>query len=125
MENEWEGSLAAGGDRLTLLGLAGAWVFGAHRGGPAHLAGFDLSLIPSWAGILAWALGLGLLIKHGIQRRPLVAWLGLSFFIWYTDLRHQDRQGRGVLALQGLGLRFLSFWPIDPGPSGTPSSTPC
>ena len=107
MENEWEGSLLRAAC-LTLLGLAGAWIFGAHRGGQAHLAGFDLSLIPSWAGILAWALGLGLLIKHGIQRDRF-AWLGLSFFIWYTVYGAKLGNGEEFWPYNDWGYRFLSL----------------
>ena len=107
MENEWEGSLLRAAC-LTLLGLAGAWIFGAHRGGQAHLAGFDLSLIPSWAGILAWALGLGLLIRHGIQRDRF-AWLGLSFFIWYTVYGAKLGNGEEFWPYKDWGYRFLSL----------------
>ncbi len=107
MENEWEGSLlrAAG---LTLLGLAGAWIFGAHQGGQARLAGLDLSLIPSWGGILAWALSLGLLIKHGIQRDRF-AWLGLSFFVWYTVYGAKLGTGEEFWPYKDWGYRFLSL----------------
>ncbi len=107
MENEWEGSLlrAAG---LTLLSLVGAWIFGAQQGGQARLLGFDLSLVPAWTGVVAWALGLGLLIRHG-WKRDRFAWLGLSFFVWYTVYGAKLGSGEEFWPYRDWGYHFLSL----------------
>ena len=107
MENEWEGSLLRSVG-LMLLGLVGAWIFGAHQGGQSHFLGIDLSVIPKWAGIVAWALGLVLLVRHGLKRDRF-AWLGLSFFVWYTVYGAKMGDGEEFWPYKDWGYQFLSL----------------
>ncbi len=108
MENEWEGSLlrAAG---LTFLGFLGVAVLGAKFGGSPSLLGLDLSFLPYWFGGLLWAVSLFGLIFFG-KRGDRFAWLGLSFFVWYTVYGAKVGKGEEFWPYRGWGYKFLSFF---------------
>ncbi len=108
MENEWEGSVlrAAG---LTLLGLIGLWIFGIRLGAQPALLGVDLSFIPGWFGVITSAVGLFGLIRTGIKGDRF-AWLGVSFFIWYTVYGVKVGAGEEFWPYRNWGYKFLSFF---------------
>ncbi|MBI4536145.1 MAG: NAD(P)-binding domain-containing protein, partial [Ignavibacteriae bacterium] len=108
MENEWEGSILRS-IGLTLLGLLGAWIYGAHNGGEAGLLGVDLSIVPAWTAALFWALSLTGLVRFGIKGDRF-AWLGLSFFVWYTVYGAKLGKGAEFWPYAGWGYAFLSFF---------------
>lgn len=108
MENEWQGSILRSA-LFTVLGLLGAWIFGAHHGGSAGIGAFDLSLLPEWAGALIWAISLGALIRFGVKGDRF-AWLGLSFFVWYTIYGAKLGKGEEFWPYTAWGYKFLSFF---------------
>ncbi|MDZ7268210.1 MAG: NAD(P)-binding domain-containing protein [candidate division KSB1 bacterium] len=108
MENEWEGSLARA-VLLTLAGFLGLAVFGASLGGQVQVPGVNLSALPGWSGALLWALSLGSLIFFG-ARGDRFAWLGLSFFVWYTVYGAKVGKGEEFWPFQNWGYEFLSFF---------------
>lgn len=108
MENEWEGSMLRAA-ALTLLGFIGVWIFGAHHGGQALLAGLDLSTLPAWVGAIAWAIALAGLVRLGL-RGDRFAWLGLSFFVWYTVYGAKLGKGQELWPYTDWGYKFLSFF---------------
>ncbi len=108
MENEWEGSLLRA-TLLTLLGLLGLSIFGASQGGPLHLLGWNLSALPGWSGVLLSALSLASLIFFG-GRGDRFAWLGLSFFVWYTVYGAKLGTGQEFWPFTNWGYQFLSFF---------------
>jgi len=108
MENEWEGSILRTLS-LTLLGFLGVWVFGAHHGGSASIGSVDLSVIPMWAAAMVWAVGLVGLIRFGIKGDRF-AWLGLSFFVWYTVYGAKLGKGDEFWPYKDWGYKFLSFF---------------
>jgi len=108
MENEWEGSILRTVG-LTLLGFLGVWIFGAHNGGQASLLGFDLSVIPAWMAAVIWTFGLAGLIRFGIKGDRF-AWLGLSFFVWYTVYGAKLGKGEEFWPYRDWGYKFLSFF---------------
>lgn len=108
MENEWEGSLLRAA-LLTLAGFLGLAIFGAGLGGHAPVLGVSLSLLPGWLGGLLWALSLGSLIFFG-ARGDRFAWLGLSFFVWYTVYGVKVGKGEEFWPFHNWGYQFLSFF---------------
>lgn len=108
MENEWEGSLWRS-LVLTLVGFLGLWILGGRFGGHAALGGLDLSILPSWIGILVWAAGLTGLVRFGLKGDRF-AWLGLSFFVWYTVYGVKIGKGEEFWPYRDWGYRFLSFF---------------
>ncbi|MFQ6114700.1 MAG: NAD(P)-binding domain-containing protein, partial [bacterium] len=106
MENEWEGSILRSA-ALTLLGFVGLWGFGV--AGHASLAGLDLSLIPNWTGLLIWAVGLVGLFRFGLKGDRF-AWLGLSFFVWYTVYGIKVGTGEEFWPYRDWGYKLLSFF---------------
>ena len=103
MENEWEGKLGHA-SLLTFLGFLGLWLFGGH----AALAGLSLSFIPPWAGLSLWAIALVNLIILG-KRGDRFAWLGLSFFVWYSVYGVKFGKGEEFWPYRDWGYKFLSF----------------
>ena len=108
MENEWEGSILRSA-AFTLLGFIGVWIFGVRFGAQASLFGVDLSVIPSWLGVLIWAAGLVGLIRSGMKGDRF-AWLGLSFFVWYTIYGAKVGKGEEFWPYRDWGYKFLSFF---------------
>ncbi|MFQ5709751.1 MAG: NAD(P)-binding domain-containing protein [bacterium] len=104
MENEWEGSLLRSA-ALAFLGFLGLWIFGGH----AAVAGVDLSMVPKWLGVLIWAAGLTGLVRFGLKGDRF-AWLGLSFFVWYTIYGTKVGKGEEFWPFRGWGYKFLSFF---------------
>ncbi|NUM76376.1 NAD(P)-binding domain-containing protein [candidate division KSB1 bacterium] len=107
MENEWEGSLTRA-VVLTVLGFLGLSIFGASLGGHANFLGVNLPDLPSWFGGLIWALSLGSLIFYGM-RGDRFAWLGLSFFVWYTIYGAKIGAGEEFWPYKDWGYKFLSL----------------
>ncbi len=108
MENEWEGSLVRT-IILSVLGYIGLSIFGASLGGHAHVLGFDLSFMPSWSGVALWALSFLGLILFG-ARGDRFAWLGVSFFVWYTIYGAKVGKGEEFWPYKDWGYKFLSFF---------------
>jgi NosR/NirI family transcriptional regulator, nitrous oxide reductase regulator len=108
MENEWEGSVLRSA-AFTLLGFFGLWIFGVKLGGHAVLGHSDLSIIPAWAGLLVCAVGLLGLVRSG-TKGDRFAWLGLSFFAWYTVYGVKVGKGQEFWPYQDWGYKFLSFF---------------
>ncbi|MCH8021716.1 NAD(P)-binding domain-containing protein [candidate division KSB1 bacterium] len=108
MENEWEGSLLRSA-ALTLLGLIGLSIFGVKFGGSASFLGVNLSFLPEWSGLLIWALSLAGLIRFGIKGDRF-AWLGFSFFVWYTIYGAKVGGGDEFWPYKNWGYKFLSFF---------------
>ncbi|NIR48181.1 NAD(P)-binding domain-containing protein [candidate division KSB1 bacterium] len=108
MENEWQGSLLRSA-ALTLLGFVGLWIFGVRFGAQPSLLGIELSLIPSWFGILLWAAGLIGLIQFG-RKGDRFAWLGLSFFVWYTVYGVKVGKGQEFWPYKDWGYQLLSVF---------------
>ncbi len=108
MENEWEGSILRTLG-LSLLGFLGLWIFGASYGAKPLLLGMDLSVLPAWSGIAAWTLGLAALIRYGIKGDRF-AWLGVSFFVWYTIYGAKLGKGQEFWPYRDWGYQFLSFF---------------
>ncbi len=108
MENEWEGSLLRT-ILLSLAGFVGLWIFGAQYGGKPSLLGVDLSVVPGWIGLALWALGLGVLIRCGVKGDRF-AWLGVSFFVWYTIYGAKLGKGEEFWPYENWGYKFLSFF---------------
>ena len=108
MENEWEGSILRSA-ALTLLGFFGLWLFGVKLGGHASLSRFDLSFVPPWTGLLIGAVGIGALIRAG-AKGDRFAWLGLSFFVWYSVYGIKFGKGQEFWPYQNWGYKFLSLF---------------
>jgi thioredoxin reductase/polyferredoxin len=108
MENEWEGSLART-ILLSVLGYIGLSIFGASLGGHAHVFGLDLSFMPAWSGALIWLATLAGLITFG-ARGDRFAWLGVSFFVWYTIYGAKVGKGEEFWPFKDWGYEFLSFF---------------
>ena len=87
----------------------GLWIFGARVGGHAALGGLDLSILPAWIGILVWAAGLTGLVRFGLKGDRF-AWLGLSFFVWYTVYGVKIGKGEEFWPYRDWGYKFLSFF---------------
>ena len=104
MENEWEGKLGRA-TLLTFLGFLGLWLFGGH----AALAGKSLSFIPPWAGVILWAAAVVKLITLG-RKGDRFAWLGLSFFVWYSVYGVKVGKGEEFWPYRDWGYKFLSFF---------------
>lgn len=107
MENEWEGSLTRA-VVLTVLGFLGLSIFGASLSGHANFLGVNLPDLPGWFGGLLWALSLGNLIFFGM-RGDRFAWLGLSFFVWYTIYGAKIGAGEEFWPYKDWGYKFLSL----------------
>ncbi len=107
MENEWEGSLVRS-SLLTLAGLVGLAIFGTGFGGAGTFLGVDLSGVPSGAGFALWALTLLSLIYLG-KKGDRFAWLGISFFVWYTIYGAKVGTGEEFWPYKDWGYKFLSF----------------
>jgi len=108
MENEWEGSILRAA-ALTLLGFVGLWVFGSAHGGSPVAGAIDLSWIPSWVGAFMWALSLAGLVRFGVKGDRF-AWVGLSFFVWYTVYGAKLGNGQEFWPYRDWGYKFLSFF---------------
>ncbi len=108
MENEWEGSILRA-SILTLLGFAGVWIFGGAYGGTPALGSVDLSFLPAWLGAVGFAVSLVWLVRCGIKGDRF-AWLGVSFFIWYTIYGAKLGTGQEFWPYKDWGYRFLSFF---------------
>lgn len=107
MENEWEGSVLRT-IGLSLLGFIGLSIFGAAHGGQASFLGLNLSFAPSWLGALIWAAGLAGLIFFG-KKGDRFAWVGVSFFVWYTIYGVKFGKGEEFWPFKNWGYKFLSF----------------
>ncbi len=107
MENEWQGSLLRS-TLLTLAGFVGLSVFGAKLGGSPNLLGWDLAFMPDWLGMAMAIVSLAGLVATG-ARGDRFAWLGLSFFIWYTIYGVKVGNGEEFWPFTGWGYKLLSF----------------
>ena len=103
MENEWEGRWGRA-SLLTFLGFLGLWFFG----GQAAIASKSLSVIPPWAGLSLWAVAIIKLIILG-RKGDRFAWLGLSFFVWYSVYGVKYGKGEEFWPYRDWGYKFLSF----------------
>ena len=105
LENEWTGlpwlSLV-----LTALTFAGLWFLGPSFGGAAPMDG-TLPLPPAAGGLLA-AAALAALIARGF-RGDRWAWLGVSFFAWYSIYGIKVGAGSEFWPFRGWGYDSLSF----------------
>lgn len=108
MENEWEGSILRT-IGLTLLGFIGLWIFGVRFGGHAAIGGIDLSVLPNWVGVLIGAAGLAGLVRFGMKGDRF-AWLGISFFVWYTIYGVKVGKGEEFWPYRDWGYKLLSFF---------------
>ncbi|MFQ5485203.1 MAG: NAD(P)-binding domain-containing protein, partial [Desulfobacterales bacterium] len=106
MENEWQGSILRSA-ALTLLGFTGLWILGMRFGSQPSLLGLDLSVIPSWIGLPVFATGFLGLIQFG-RKGDRFAWLGLSFFIWYTVYAAKVGKGEEFWPYKDWGYQLLS-----------------
>ncbi|HEX9655061.1 MAG TPA: NAD(P)-binding domain-containing protein, partial [bacterium] len=107
MENEWEGSLLRSA-ALTLLGFIGVYIFGGGLGGHPNFLGVDLSFLPNWVGALLWGASLIGLVQFG-RKGDRFAWLGLSFFVWYTIYGVKVGKGEEFWPYKDWGYKLLSF----------------
>jgi thioredoxin reductase/polyferredoxin len=107
MENEWEGSILRAA-ALTLLGFIGVSIFGGGLGGHPNFLGVNLSFLPNWIGALLWAASLIGLVQFG-RKGDRFAWLGLSFFVWYTIYGVKVGKGEEFWPFKNWGYSFLSF----------------
>ncbi len=104
LENEWTGSLARAAG-LTLLALAGLWFYGGRAGdGAAWAAG-----VPAWLGGVAALASIAGLVAAGL-RGDRWAWLGLSFFAWYSVYGIKVGAGREFWPYNGWGYASLTFF---------------
>ncbi len=103
LENEWTG-LPLRAAALTLLALAGMWIFGEH----ASAFGRDLGFVPPWAGGLLAFGGLAALVLSG-SRGDRWSWLGLSFFVWYSIYGIKYGKGEEFWPYLGWGYEALSL----------------
>lgn len=108
MENEWEGSVLRTLG-LTLLGLIGVSIFGGGHGGHPAFLNFDLSALPNWLGAVLWAASIAGLIFFG-KKGDRFAWVGLSFFVWYTIYGAKVGKGEEFWPYKDWGYKFLSFF---------------
>ena len=106
LENEWQGSLLASLG-LTALSFLGLWFFGPHLGGAAP---FDGALgLPPLVGALAALLGLGGLTFLGVKGNRW-AWLGLSFWAWFSIYGIKVGEGSEFWPYRGWGYSSMSFF---------------
>ena len=103
LENEWEGSLLRS-TLLTIASMVALWLFGGHAGETISALG----QVPSWAGGVAAALGLALLVKTGLGGDRW-SWLGLSFFAWYSIYGIKLGSGSEFWPYKNWGYDALSF----------------
>jgi polyferredoxin len=108
MENEWEGNILRA-FLLTLMGFAGLWILGGAFGAAPSVGTFDFSVIPSWLGVTIWALSLAGLVRFGLNGDRF-AWVGISFFVWYTVYGAKLGAGQEFWPFRDWGYRFLSFF---------------
>ena len=107
LENEWTGTpLRALG--LTALLLIAIWFVGTIFGGPAPL-GLELGRAAGWAGAGVAALTLAGLIFTGC-RNDRWAWLGVSFFVWYSIYGIKVGGGTEFWPYRGWGYESMSFF---------------
>lgn len=103
LENEWDGSPAAS-LLLTAAVFVGLWFAGSLLGGAAPFGVSQLGI----AGVGLAVAGLGGLIFRG-KRSDRWAWLGLSFFVWYTIYGVKVGRGEEFWPFEGWGYNALSF----------------
>jgi len=108
MENEWEGSILRTLG-LSLLAFIGLSIFGVGFGGHASFLGIDLTFAPSWIGELVFAIGLVGMVRLGMKGDRF-AWLGISFFVWYTIYGVKVGTGEEFWPYKDWGYKFLSFF---------------
>ncbi|MHC4106872.1 MAG: NAD(P)/FAD-dependent oxidoreductase, partial [Planctomycetota bacterium] len=110
LENEWTGlPLRALG--LTALLFLAIWFLGARFGGPAPLGltgAVGLSW-GSWGGGGVAALALAGLLLTGF-RGDRWAWLGFSFFVWYSIYGIKVGTGGEFWPYRGWGYETMSFF---------------
>ena len=103
LENEWTGTpLRALG--LTALLLVSTWFAGALFGGPTPL-GIGLGPLPALGVAIA---ALAALIATGV-RGDRWAWLGVSFFVWYSIYGIKVGTGSEFWPYRGWGYDAMSF----------------
>lgn len=103
LENDWTG-VPMRATALTLAALAGLWFLG---GSPAAF-GRDLSFVPAWLGGLTALACLASLVATGVKGDRW-AWLGLSFFTWYSVYGIKYGRGEEFWPYKGWGYQALSF----------------
>ncbi len=108
MENEWEGSILRS-VALTLAGMLGLSIVGSGFGGSAGFPGMNLSAAPDWLGALLSVFSFGSLIHFG-RKGDRFAWLGLSFFVWYTIYGVKVGKGEEFWPYKDWGYKLMSFW---------------
>ncbi len=102
LENEWSGSLSRS-FLLSLVALAGLWIFGGQTGWPSLDQG---SL--SWAGGAVALAAVGALIQLG-RGGDRWAWLGISFMVWYAIYGIKVGTGEEFWPFKNWGYAALSF----------------
>ncbi len=107
MENEWEGSLLRSLG-LTFVSFLGLSIFGAGVGGSGSLFGLDLSFISPTIGLVVSLAALAGLITFGVKGDRF-AWLGISFFVWYSVYGAKVGTGQEFWPYQNWGYAILSF----------------
>ncbi len=105
LENEWTGTPWRA-FALTLGVFSGLWLTGPALGGPAPL-GLAGGLWP--LGALAAAAGLIALIHTG-AKGDRWAWLGLSFFVWYSIYGIKVGKGEEFWPYRGWGYDSMAFF---------------
>ncbi len=107
LENEWDGSpwWAAA---LTALSFLGLWFLGPALGGPAPFDGGGAAVGPVTGGVAAALAFLGL-IAAGVRGNRW-AWLGVSFFVWYSIYGIKVGSGSEFQPYRGWGYESLSFF---------------
>jgi len=107
LENEWDGK-PRWAAALTALLFVGLWFFGPRLGGTPPL-GFELGSAGSIGGaLLALVSGGGLLLRG--FRGDRWAWLGVSFFVWYSVYGIKAGKGQEFWPYNHWGYASLSFF---------------
>jgi len=101
MENDWQGSTLRSA-ALTVLGLFGLAAIGQNFGGAQQA-------LPDWAGLLLSIAAFGGLLYTG-KKGDRFAWLGISFFIWYTIYGVKVGGGEEFWPYKNWGYKLLSVW---------------
>ncbi|MGF1508044.1 MAG: NAD(P)-binding domain-containing protein [Myxococcota bacterium] len=106
LENEWTGSPAMS-IAATVAAFLGLWWLGPQFGGPAPF-GLQISGVLGWLGGAVSLAAVATLIFRG-SRGDRWAWLGLSFFVWYSIYGVKVGKGEEFWPYQGWGYATLSF----------------
>ena len=107
LENEWEGSALIPAV-MTLLTFVGLWFLGSALGGPAPL-GIQIGPAGPVVGVMLAAAALSGLFYLGAKGNRW-AWLGISFFVWYSIYGIKYGNGSEFWPYRGWGYTSLSLF---------------